>query len=319
VLARRFGDCKDKASLMHALLEAAGIDSRIVLLRMKRLGNLPEKPASLAGFNHAILYVPELDLWLDGTASNTGSGELPSEDRGATVLVVNPGAPATWRTIPEARAGDDLLASDFHVTLAADGSATVEGTTLARGVQAPELRRAYQAESGRRAALERSLARTFPGLRVDKVETSDLSRLEEDVTVVFRLTVPRLGRPDGAGLLLAPFGQAQGWMETFAPLSTRRHDLVLQHPFETRFTVRYDLPPGSSVVGLPPPERREGPFGSFTVSLREEGGRIVGEGTVRVTARRVSAADYPAFRSFLSELDRALLRNVRIVPAGRKP
>src|SRR5262249_53586815 len=32
VLARRFGDCKDKASLLHALLEVSGIDSRIVLL-----------------------------------------------------------------------------------------------------------------------------------------------------------------------------------------------------------------------------------------------------------------------------------------------
>ncbi|HCF59298.1 MAG TPA: cell division protein FtsK, partial [Myxococcales bacterium] len=37
VLARRFGDCKDKASLMNALLRVAGIDSRLVLLRMKRL------------------------------------------------------------------------------------------------------------------------------------------------------------------------------------------------------------------------------------------------------------------------------------------
>src|SRR6266849_5471980 len=36
VLTRRFGDCKDKASLMHAMLEALGIDSRLVLLRTRR-------------------------------------------------------------------------------------------------------------------------------------------------------------------------------------------------------------------------------------------------------------------------------------------
>ncbi len=77
VLRRRFGDCKDKASLMHALLEALGIDSRLVLLRMRRLGVIPPEPASLAVFNHAILYVPDLDLFLDGTASWTGSRELP--------------------------------------------------------------------------------------------------------------------------------------------------------------------------------------------------------------------------------------------------
>jgi len=81
VLTRRFGDCKDKAALMKALLEPAGIDSRLVLLRMRRLGNLPPEPASLAVFNHAILYVPEFDLWLDGTATGSGSRELPAEDR----------------------------------------------------------------------------------------------------------------------------------------------------------------------------------------------------------------------------------------------
>ena len=51
---------------------------------MRRLGRLPEAPASLAVFNHAIVYVPGLDLWLDGTASFSGTRDLPAEDRGAT-------------------------------------------------------------------------------------------------------------------------------------------------------------------------------------------------------------------------------------------
>ena len=43
VLARRFGDCKDKASLLHALLEVSGVDSRIVLLRTRQLGVDPRR------------------------------------------------------------------------------------------------------------------------------------------------------------------------------------------------------------------------------------------------------------------------------------
>ena len=320
VLTRRFGDCKDKASLMHALLEPAGIDSRLVLLRMRRLGNLPEAPASLAVFNHAILYVPEFDLWLDGTATGSGSRELPAEDRGATVLVVNPGAPPTFRTLPESAPGDDRVRSDFRIDLAADGSAVAEGSTEVSGAQAPDFRRGYQSESGRRAALERSLARTFPGLKAEKVETGDLSRIEDEVRVTFRVTVPRLARPENGGLQLAPFGQGQNWMESYAPLSTRKHDLVLPHPFDSQFTLRYKLPPGMSPAPLPAPERRDGPFGAWSVSTREEGGALVAEGRLRISARRIAAADYPAFREFLSGLDRTLLRTVRLVQAGgRKP
>jgi hypothetical protein len=301
---------------MKALLEPAGIDSRLVLLRMRRLGNLPPEPASLAVFNHAILYVPEFDLWLDGTATGSGSRELPAEDRGATVLVVNPGAPPTFRTIPESTPGDDRIRTEIQVALAADGSATATGTTTVAGVQAPEFRRGYQAESGRRAALERALGRTFPGLRVESVETSDLSRIEDDVSVRFQVSVPRLARPDNGGLVLAPFGQGQSWMENYAPLSARRYDLVLPTPFETTFAVRYALPAGLAAVGLPAPERREGPFGSWSVSVREEGGALVAEGSLRVKTRRIAAADYPAFREFLAGVDRALLRNVKLARTG---
>ena len=320
VLTRRFGDCKDKASLMLALLEPAGIDSRLVLLRMHRLGNLPPAPASLAVFNHAILYVPEFDLWLDGTATGSGSRELPAEDRGATVLVVNPGAPPTFRTLPEARPGDDRVRSDYRIALAADGSAVVDGSTQVTGAQAPDFRRGLQSESGRLAALERSFARTFPGLKAEKVETGDLSRIEDDVRVSFRLAVPRLARPENGGLQLTPFGLGQNWMESYAPLATRKHDLVLPHPFDNQFTLRYTLPSGMLPAPLPAPERRDGPFGAWSVSMREEGGALVAEGDLRISARRIAAADYPAFREFLSGLDRALLRTVRLVhAAGRAP
>jgi tetratricopeptide (TPR) repeat protein len=90
VLSRRFGDCKDKASLMVSMLRLAGVDARIVLLRMRRLGRVGQEPASLAVFNHAIAYVPKHDLYLDGTAEDHGSRELPGEDRGASVLIVEP-------------------------------------------------------------------------------------------------------------------------------------------------------------------------------------------------------------------------------------
>jgi hypothetical protein len=72
------------------MLKLAGVDSRLVLLRMRHLGTLPSEVASLAAFNHAIVYVPKLDLYLDGTADFHGSRELPSADRVANVLIVEP-------------------------------------------------------------------------------------------------------------------------------------------------------------------------------------------------------------------------------------
>ena len=44
IYARRFGDCKDKASLMIALLRAAGIEADIALVRTRSLGDVVADP-----------------------------------------------------------------------------------------------------------------------------------------------------------------------------------------------------------------------------------------------------------------------------------
>jgi len=314
VLQRRFGDCKDKASLLHALLEAMGVESRLVLLRMRRLGAMPDAPASLAIFNHAIVYVPELDLWLDGTASHSGTRDLPGEDRGASVLVLDPGKAPAFSTIPAAAPSDNLLETSFDVALGADGKAAVKGHSRVAGVQAPEYRRAYLAEGDRRAQLEQAFNRTFPGLQVQEVSMSDLAHLEEPVSMSFAMEVPRYARPDGDGLRFTPFGAGQRYTEAYASLSKRKLDLVLGDPAETRFTYRYTLPPGWVVTELPETATRDGKHAAFEVRYRQEGSTIVAEGHVTFKSGRVPASDYGEFRDLLGRIDRAFDRKVRIAP-----
>jgi tetratricopeptide (TPR) repeat protein len=316
VLRRRFGDCKDKASLMHGLLEALGIDSRLVLLRMRRLGTIPAAPASLAVFNHAILYVPDLDLFLDGTASFTGSRELPGEDRGAVALVVNPDGPPRFLLTPEARPDENRSESRFDVTLAADGRASIRGASQITGAQASEYRHAYLSAHDRRSQLEKAFNRTFPGLRVEAVTASDLSRLEEDVRMEFTLDVPRYAERDGAGLRFGPFGAAAGYVETHASLSSRRHPLALGQPMTNRFEYRIALPPGLDVAELPEDAVGEVPEASFEVRYRREGRVLLVTGNVTFRASRVEPERYPAFRALAARLDAAFSRLVRLAPAG---
>jgi tetratricopeptide (TPR) repeat protein/transglutaminase-like putative cysteine protease len=321
VLARRFGDCKDKAGLMYSLLRALGVDSRLVLLRMRRLGHMPEQPASLAIFNHAILYVPSQRLWLDGTAAWHGSRELPSEDRGATALVVNPGERAWFGETPEAAPGDNLTETAMEVALSEGGRATIRGTSRVSGERAAAYRNAYRTEETRRAAFEQGWNRTFPGLGVKSVTLSDLTRLEDDVSMSFEMEVARYAIQDRGGLRFTPFGRSATYTETWAPLSSRRWPLVLGQPWENRFHFRHALPPGWTAAEIPDPDSLEAPFGSFEVRYRVEGMALVAEGRVAFRRSRIAVADYPAFRAFLARIDRAMARTVRLVPpasASRK-
>ncbi len=318
VLERRFGDCKDKASLTHALLEAVGIDSRLVLLRMSNLGVMPEAPASLAIFNHAILRVPSLDLWLDGTSDLSGTGDIPGADRGATVLVINPDGPPSFGTLPQARPEENRSETTMTFTLAADGSARVEASYLQAGARAPALRRAYQAEADRRTTLERSLGRLYPGLQVEQVSFAELGRLEDPVRQRYTATVPRLARVEGGTLSLNPFGESPSMTDGWAPASSRRLPLALEEPSASRASYRVLLPPGASPGPLPPPAGSDGPHLAWSLGWSVEPGALEVELSLTWKSATIPAADYAAFRAQLIALDRAVGRRVtvRLAPAG---
>jgi transglutaminase-like putative cysteine protease len=90
VLANRYGDCKDHAALLEALLRAAGIDSSAVLVNSGNAYRLPAVP-TLGIFNHVITYVPALDLYLDPTAESIAAGYLPSGVMGKPALLAASG------------------------------------------------------------------------------------------------------------------------------------------------------------------------------------------------------------------------------------
>lgn len=86
----KYGDCKALSNYMHALLSEAGINSNIVITY---LGSNPVKiPENFASsyFNHAILYVPELDWWIDCTKKYLPIEYAGSKNTNRKALLVTP-------------------------------------------------------------------------------------------------------------------------------------------------------------------------------------------------------------------------------------
>src|SRR5215831_12301352 len=57
VFTYRFGDCKDKATLLSAMLKEIGIDSYYVIIHTERGGVTSATPPHIGAFNHAILAI----------------------------------------------------------------------------------------------------------------------------------------------------------------------------------------------------------------------------------------------------------------------
>jgi hypothetical protein len=122
ILRNKFGDCKDKATLMTSLLAAEGIASEAALINLGNAYALPEPP-TLAALNHVILYLPEFDLYDDPTASGAAFGVLAPEAYDKPVVRVAAGGAALART-PAMKPGDHMAHAVTSVKIAADGTIT---------------------------------------------------------------------------------------------------------------------------------------------------------------------------------------------------
>jgi tetratricopeptide (TPR) repeat protein len=307
-VARGWGDCKDKATAIVTLLRAVGIDSTIVILRTQIHGDFHSSIASLAVFDHAIAYVPSLDLYLDGTAEGTGIRELPIMDRGALALRVNNGQSELVR-LPEQGKVPDAIQRNVVVQLEPNGSGTLELHATATGAVAPEWRNSYEAAATQRERVTVELGREFPGLQLLPGATGfsaeGLDDTEKDVSIDARGKAAELGRREGDSLSLTVTPSIR-LLTTVGTLSERRHPLrLLGIPsYDDTFTVR--LPPG--FVKLSGPENAQGdsPFGSYSVEVEALAGKITVHTKLALKKTRIMPNEYSSFRQFCTEVDSAI-------------
>jgi hypothetical protein len=140
-LARGFGDCKDKATLLIALLRRAGFTADVALLSTGPGWDVDPALPGQGGFDHAIVrvVVAGKDLWIDATEDLLPVGQLPVRDQGRRALIAGPGVRALVTT-PSGGPADNLVREvrDYHLA-ELDGARVVE-TSTQTGVFADDLR-----------------------------------------------------------------------------------------------------------------------------------------------------------------------------------
>jgi tetratricopeptide (TPR) repeat protein/transglutaminase-like putative cysteine protease len=316
--ARGWGDCKDKATLIVTMLKEAGIPASLVLVRTGMRGEFEAEPASLAPFDHAIAYVPSMNLFLDGTAEYTGSTELPAMDRGALALIVDESGKGKLTHLPDAPAEATRRTRKIEASLGTDGTAQLDVKTETSGALAAEERQRYHAKGTRKERVVRDLSGEFPGFELSGatgLEMNDLEDIEQPVTMRARGKATTFGRRDGSDFSI-PVGPTGRLVASFASLSSRKQDIRMhvRSILEDEVTVR--LPPGFRVKSLPETQKQDTPYGTFAISADAQGGKVTIKSRVSFDKTRVTPGDYPGFRAFCEGVDRAFAQRL-IVGAGR--
>jgi transglutaminase-like putative cysteine protease/Flp pilus assembly protein TadD len=310
VVSRGFGDCKDKASLLVAMLGEVDIDAEFVLVRTRDLGAVKPLPASLAIFNHAIVHVRSPDIWLDGTAEHHGIRELPFGDQEATSLRIGTQR-AVFGTTPAMPPDRNSETTTLDVLLDPDGDARLEVRTVIRGRDAAALRQTLEASHTRRERFESLLASSYHGARLGDLEVSDLERVSRPVNYSFTAYVPAYARLLDETLEV-PADPGIDLTSRFARLASREQVLVVGPSFVSSRRAIVHVPSGHEVAHLPTPTEIDTRFGKLSLGVDVDGDEINLSRRFELAVDEVSPADYADFVVFAREVDDALAARIRL-------
>jgi len=339
VFAQRFGDCKDKATLIETMLDQLGIESMPALVRASMRTPAEDLSLPLFGhFNHMIVHVPPAEgrsaLWLDGTMALHAMETVPVSDAGKLACVVHPEGGKLVR-IPRGAPGENSLAEKAEIELSREGgkiAARVSLSARATGWLATFARFRMNGPEAAKSVAGHLYGRQMPGLEISSIATSDLEDIGAPAEWRFEGVVGEFGAKRDAGrgadarvcfrTLGSPFrGIFRGeWgllapekLSDYAPLASREHDLVLAAPWRYESEVVFRLEParrrrrgvGFEFTEIPKDVVLERPFGRLRITYGQEGRSLTVKKLVEISTDRVGPADYGEFRAFVNRADRA--------------
>jgi hypothetical protein len=286
----RYGDCKDKVTLLKAMLQVAGIQSYYVLIDTHRGFINPAVPSSWG--NHAIIAIELRDdvktgdyqsvvtvksgkryIIFDPTDEYTPVGSLRSELQSSYGLIVTDSAGELIRT-PLLPPDSNVVSRTGRFTLLADGSLSGEVSEEQSGdfasYQRGMLHGIDQRERDR--LISQALGRSIQGFSLDNIQFQQTDQLQKSLLMSFRITTPLYGQPRGPMMLVRPRVLND---ESYPVEHKPRH-----YPIELRRTGRQidiyeiELPKGYSVDDVPGPVKIDVGFASYQSKVEARGNKL---------------------------------------------
>ncbi len=271
-LKRGYGDCKDKAALLVALLRQAGIEARLALLETGPGQDVDPALPGLNHFDHAIVVVPGPEpLWIDATAEFARAGDLPFMDQGRLALIVDR-ATTGLVTIPAAPSTANLALETREVFLADSGKARVVETSHPSGLAEMKLRSEFPPADPKkqRENLKKYMQGAYAARDLGACEVAEAADLGRPFTLRLEALDCEMGiTTDVDALVTLNAWDMSSRLRKLIPTSydrkakepaqRRKQDLILPEPYAVEWRYRIAVPAGFEARPLPPSDRL--PFG----------------------------------------------------------
>ncbi|MGC2695209.1 MAG: DUF3857 domain-containing transglutaminase family protein [Candidatus Angelobacter sp.] len=289
IFSHRYGDCKDKATVLSAMLAQIGVKSYYMLIHATR-GIYTENTPPNSGFNHAILAIqmpdgsfpqklpamfehPKLGplLIFDPTNELVPLGQLPYYEQDSYALLVT-GSGGELIHLPVSSPDLNKVHRAARLTLLPDGTLQGDIEEVRSGYLAMIGREYLQHESqnDRKKILEHFWGPNLGSFQIDSFNLENENDIDKDLVLHYKFTASHYAKNAGPLLLVRPrvIGEMAGAFDATKP---RHYAYNFDAPFLRTDSVEITLPEGYSVDELPEPAKAVFPFAEYTSKAEKTG------------------------------------------------
>jgi hypothetical protein len=325
VFRNRYGDCKDKATLVSAMLSTVGVHAALMMVDTNR-GAVDASAPSLFG-NHMIAAIevpkgydsPKLRsvvtaangrryLIFDPTWEKTPFGQLESNLQGSYGILME-GAESQAIQLPVLDPALNTIRRNASFRLDADG--VLKGTVTEKrfGDVAERRRMVYATGTGtgaqtsgavvtsateskeQREFLDHSLERDFTTFSATDVKVENAEDLNKDLTLTYTLSADRYAKTMGPLLMVRP--RVLGSLGMAPDRKPRKVPIDLGETMQATDDYSIELPPGYAVDEVPDPVKLDLGFAAYQSAVEVKGNTLRYTRTYTVRQVTLPADRYP--------------------------
>ncbi len=284
VFKHRFGDCKDKATLLSSMLKEIGVDSYYVVINSERGEVTPATPPHIGGFNHVILAIrlpeaisdgslvatvqhPKLGrlLFFDPTDELTPFGQLHGALQASYGMLVTPDG-GELLALPQLATSANGITRFAKLSLDERGTLKGEVHEVRLGDAAWRQRgalRNVEKDADRIKPIESLMANSLGSFQLTGATITNLRQTSLPFEYRWSFVAPAYGKTAGNLLLVRPRVIGTKSRDLLERKDPRQYPIENACPQKDTDTIEITIPSGYEVDDLPPAVNADYSFASY--------------------------------------------------------
>lgn len=283
IFLHKYGDCKDKATLLSTMLNEIGVESYYLDINTERGTITPATPAT-RWFDHVVLAIPLPDglndpslhmiishpklgrlLIFDPTDEFTPFGLLRGELQESYALLVTPDGGELIK-VPQLPAAMSGVVRTAKLALTSTGTLSGEFVEQRNGDYGTQQRASLKSvtkDADRVKFIETLISHSLSSFQITKASISNLNRVDEPFGYQYSLVAQNYAKTAGNLLLVRPRVLGSNSSDLLEKKEPRVFPVEFDGPAKSMDTIEITLPAGYEVDDLPPPVNADYSFASY--------------------------------------------------------